>query len=55
MALDPSSSPEGHERIAVLTSNTAPSTQVPDAAAERDPFQGERTRLTENISSQGDL
>lgn len=39
MALHPSSSLEGHERIAVLTSNTAPSTWVPDAAAERDLFK----------------
>lgn len=54
MALHPSSSPEGHERIAVLTSNTAPSTRVPGAAAER-ASQGEQTGLTENVSSQGDL
>lgn len=35
----------------VLTSNTAPSTQVPDAAAERS-FQGEQTGLMQNVSSQ---
>lgn len=54
MALHQSSSPEGHKRIAVLTSNTAPSTLVPDAAAGRS-FQGEQAGLAENVSSQGDL
>jgi len=37
-----SSSLEGHERIAVLTSNTAPSAQVPDAAAAGDLFKVSR-------------
>lgn len=38
----------------VLTSNAAPSTQVPDDAAGRS-FQGEKTGLMENVSSLGDL